>query len=357
MHIALVYNLRTVEEEDHPPSSLPAPSLHMGNDAYAEWDDIHTISAVENALRREHQVSLVEADTLAFERLRDLRPDLVFNMAEGLSGAGREAQIPAILDMLQIPYTGSYPVTLGICLDKQRTKEILSWHKVATPRFYVVHSVGELPLRPHYPLLVKPLFEGSSKGITNRSLVTNRAQLKGQVEMIIETYGQGALIEEFLPGREFTVAMLGNGDSLRILPIVEIDFSTLPEGANSIYSYEAKWIWDSEEDPLDIFTCPAPVDELLHHRIEQLCRRTYNIFKCRDWCRIDVRLDARGVPSVIELNPLPGILPRPEQNSCFPKAARAAGLSYDELILTVTGEAMARIGRQKEYSHADRGML
>jgi D-alanine-D-alanine ligase len=161
---------------------------------------------------------------------------------------------------------------------------------------------------------------------------------------VLSTYRQPALIEEFLPGREFTVAMLGNGDALRALPIVEINFATLPPGVNPIYSYEAKWLWDREEDPLQIFTCPAELDAALQREIETACRRAFNALGCRDWCRIDVRLDSSGQPQVIELNPLPGILPRPEQNSCFPKAARAAGMSYDELILAVVDAATERLG-------------
>jgi len=347
MHVALTFNLRqeSVQEVDQPPAEPPSePPSPVNDDLYAEWDDIHTIRAVETALATQHQVSLVEADLDAFETLRKLRPDLVFNIAEGLLGNSREAQIPAILDMLGIPYTGSDPVTLGICLDKRRTKEILACHGVPTPRFAVVHSPGEIPARLRYPLMVKPILEGSSKGVTDKSLVQDRRGLRRQVEWVLDTYRQPALIEEFLPGREFTVALLGNGEELRALPIVEINFGSLPEGVNPIYSFEAKWLWDREEDPLQIFSCPAPLEPLLKKQIEEICKRAFRVLGCRDWCRIDVRLDSRGLPNIIELNPLPGILPRPEQNSCFPKAARAAGLSYEQMILSVAEAASKRHG-------------
>jgi D-alanine-D-alanine ligase len=183
--------------------------------------------------------------------------------------------------------------------------------------------------------------------------VTNRKELLRQVEWSLQTYRQPVLIEEFLPGREFTVALLGNGESLRMLPIVEIDFAALPAGVNPIYSFEAKWVWDTEEQPLEIFACPAPLDPALHNAIERVCKKTFQVMGCRDWCRIDVRLDASGHPNIIELNPLPGVLPRPEQNSCFPKAARAAGLSYDELILGVADAAIARHHLVKGENHAD----
>jgi D-alanine-D-alanine ligase len=277
----------------------------------------------------------------------------VFNIAEGLLGASREAQIPAILDMLGLPYTGSDPLTLGNCLDKRRTKEILSYHRVATPRFVLAESLDDIPRRLRYPLMVKPTLEGSSKGVTDRALVRNRRELVQQVEWALATYRQPVLIEEFLPGREFTVALLGNGSSQRVLPIVEIDFAALPAGVNPIYSYEAKWVWDREEQPLSIFACPAPLDPTLHNAIETLCKRAFTVMGCRDWCRIDVRLDADGLPNIIELNPLPGVLPRPEQNSCFPKAARAAGLSYDDLILAVADVALARQQLFQGENHAD----
>jgi D-alanine-D-alanine ligase len=356
MHIALVFNQLAAEEDDQPPSPGALSLRQNSTDLYAEWDDEQTIQAVASALAERHRVSLVNADLDAFEALRRMQPDLVFNMAEGLFGASREAQVPALLEMLQIPYTGSDPLTLGICLDKYRTKEILSYHQVATPAFALIDRLEDLPARLHFPLLAKPPLEGSSKGITDSSLVRNREELQRELQRIRESYGQSALVEEFLSGREFTVALLGNGSDLRMLPIVEIDFSTLPEGANPIYSYEAKWLWDTEAAPLQIFHCPAPLEPLLQRSIEELCRKAFLHLGCRDWSRIDVRLDGDGHPQVIEVNPLPGVLPRPEQNSCFPKAARVAGLSYSEMILNVVEVACERLDLV-EYSDARRCLL
>ena len=315
------------------------------NDVYAEWDTMETILAVRDALQDRHIVELVEADLAAYDRLRDIRPDFVFNIAEGLAGVSRESQMPAIFEMLQLPYLGSDPLTLGLCLDKGRTKEILSYHGIPTANFSVVSSLERFDdLRVRFPSMVKPLHEGSSKGIYNSCLVRDAEELEREVRTILQVYAQPALVEEFLPGREFTVAMMGNGESLRVLPIVEIKFSALPEGMNPIYSYEAKWILDTAADPLDIFACPAEIDVLLRHRIEQTCMGAYRVLRCRDWSRIDVRLDAAGTPRILEINPLPGILPKPEDNSCFPKAARAAGLSYSELINTVLDIALDRTG-------------
>jgi D-alanine-D-alanine ligase len=313
-------------------------------DFYAECDDDETLEAVRCALARRHRVSPVEADEEAFEKFRRLRPDIVFNMAEGLHGESRESQVPALLEMLRIPYTGSDPLALGLCLDKAVAKEVLSFHGVPTPSFAVVRDRKQKTPFPALPLIVKPLSEGSSKGVTNAALVRTPKQLREQIDFVLTQYRQPALVEKFLPGREFTVALLGNGNALQVLPVVEIQFQELPANINPIYSFEAKWIWDTVEKPLEIFACPARISASLRRRIEQTCRAAFHSLRVRDWCRIDVRLDEKGVPHILELNPLPGILPDPDANSCFPKAARTAGISYDALINRVLDIACRRVG-------------
>ena len=304
-----------------------------------------TIHAVRDAIAERYTVELVEANADAFERLRTMKPTFVFNIAEGLYGVSREAQLPAMLELLQIPYLGSDPLTLALCLDKGRTKEILAYHGVRTAPFVIVSTMDELEdARVRFPLIVKPLHEGSSKGIYNSCVVRNSEELEREVQTIIEHYHEPVLVEEFLAGREFTVAIMGNGSALTVLPIVEISFAALPPGMNPIYSYEAKWIWDKAENPLEIFSCPAHIPDPLAAEIGALCKRTYQVLRCRDWSRIDVRLDGQGHPHILEVNPLPGILPRPEDNSCFPKAARAAGMSYGQLINSVLDSAMDLCG-------------
>jgi D-alanine-D-alanine ligase len=194
------------------------------------------------------------------------------------------------------------------------------------------------------PLFVKPLHEGSSKGITDSNLCRDRKHLFEQTEFLLENYDQPVLVEEYLPGKEFTCAVLGNGDDATVMPIVAMNFESLPERALPIYSFDAKFVWDRPENPLDIFQCPARITSALQASIERVTLDAYRVLGCRDWARIDVRLDAAGVPNVLEVNPLPGILPDPADNSCLPKAARAAGIGYDELIQSCLKYAAARQG-------------
>jgi D-alanine-D-alanine ligase len=339
-----------------PASHLPLSTV---NDKYAEWDSAQTIDAVERALEGVGEVIRLEATADFPERLRVARPDIVFNIAEGMNGANREAHVPAICEFLGIPYSGSDPFTLAMGLDKARTKEYLAYNRVPTAPFVLVRAAHEVSAllervttrrlrgvngRLRLPLFVKPVHEGSSKGITERNFCRTPAELAEQTLFLLERYEQPVLVEEWLPGAEFTCAVLGNGAGARVLPIVGMNFDALPEGALPVYGFEAKWLWDRPDDPLEIFECPADIDSALQSRVEQVALAAYFVLGCRDWSRIDVRLDADGVPNVVEVNPLPGILPDPRDNSCFPKAARAAGMNYDQLIQACLRHAAERQG-------------
>ena len=326
------------EEEDEPPDLL------------AECDSDETIKAIQDVLEERYRVYPIESGEDAYDELRRLRPDLVFNIAERLFGPSREAQIPTICEILGIPYTGSDPLTLGICLDKSRAKEILTYHGIANPAFWTVDLTDSEALHSvQLPAIVKPMYEGSSKGIRNNSVVTDLHDLHERVHEVLKQYHQPVIVEHFLSGREFTVGILGNYPDLEVLPIVEINHGMLPEGAVPIYSYEAKWVWDTKENPLKIFTCPAEISPDLVEAIKSLVMRTFHVLRIRDWARIDVRLDKQGNPHILEVNPLPGVLPNEEENSCLPKAARAAGYTYSGLIHRVVDEAFSRNG--KRYGH------
>jgi D-alanine-D-alanine ligase len=363
VRIGLAFNLKPeapapVAGADSPSPVIPSPIANDAQpsaqrilradleqpDLYAEWDEIGTIDAVAAALATVGEVIRLEADETFPERLRAARPDFVFNIAEGLYGPNREGHVPAICEFYGIPCHASDPLALALSLHKGRTKEMLLQHGVPTAPFAIARSRDDarnvsLP----FPLFAKPCFEGSGKGVSVQSLCHNRAELVAQVGTLVDTYRQPVLIETYLPGAEFTVAVLGNGPEARCLPIVGMRFDVLPAGAPPIYGYEAKWLWDTIANPLQLFECPASVSPELTREIEAVALAAYHALECRDWCRIDVRCDAAGRPQVVELNPLPGILPDPLDNSCFPKAARAAGMTYDDLIRTVADIAWRRI--------------
>lgn len=366
VRIGLAYNLKPsppASGDAAPPPAASSNPRHARRalhpeleqpDLYAEWDEPETIDAVERALSVLGEVVRLEADQSFPDRLREARPDFVFNIAEGLYGPNREGQVPAICEFFGIPCHASDPLALSLTLHKGRTKEILSFYGIPTAPFAVVETKAEArKVKLPFPLFAKPAIEGSGKGITIRNVCHNRAELLALTGDLLKAYRQPVLIETYLPGPEFTVAVLGNGSDARCLPVVAMRFDCLPEGAPPIYGYEAKWLWDTLESPLDIYECPARIPEDFAAEIRDVSLRAYHALGCRDWCRIDVRCTADGQPLVVELNPLPGILPDPRDNSCFPMAARAAGMSYDQLIQTVADIAWRRIsGRRLQAAAA-----
>jgi len=339
MRIGLAYNEK--------PDPAPDAESDSTGDAFAEWDDPSTIAAVEQALGLFGSVIRLEADQFFPQNVVLARPDLVFNMAEGLHGQSREALVPAICEYLNIPYTGSDPLTLALSLHKGRTKETLAYRGVPTAPFTCIEAAGQIErMALTYPVFVKPVAEGSGKGVFAANLCVNAAALRERARFLLDRYVEPVLVETYLPGPEFTVAILGNGPEAYCLPVIGFDFSTLPDGAAPVYGYEAKWVWDRPEAPLAIFQCPARVPAGLYREIERTALDAYHALGCRDWCRVDLRVDRFGVPNVLELNPLPGIIPDPAMNSCFPKAARAAGFGYDELIQEVVRIAWRRLTGQ-----------
>src|SRR5256885_2119263 len=213
-----------------------APSAPRADDAFAEWDSPDTIAAVEHALGGLGEVVRLDATPDFPQRLRNARPDIVFNMAEGLTGQNREAHVPAICEFYGIPYSGSDPLTLSLCLNKARAKQMLQFHQIATPAFALVETLADARAlkrdgRLRYPVFAKPVQEGSSKGITERNFIRDRGELLACVAELMEVYEQPVLIEEFLPGLEFTCGVLGNGRDARVLPIVAMRFDALPDVA------------------------------------------------------------------------------------------------------------------------------
>jgi len=342
LKVGLTYNLK---RQVRPDEGLP-------EDFYIEFDDEETVDAIADALKKGGcRVTKIEADEKAYGKLRRLKPDIVFNIAEGLRGESRESHIPVLLEMLGIPYTGSGPLTLAIALDKALTHRFLSMNGVPSPDFQVfVKAAQKLAKRCRFPLVVKPLAEGSSKGVRSSSLVRDMESLRKQVSWVIDTYSQPAIVESFLPGREFTVGLIGNSEPT-VFPMVEILLDQLPKGASPLYSYEAKWVWDVPERPLDIFRCPADASPELVKEIRRIAAKTFRVLNCRDLCRIDIRLNEKSVPHVLEVNPLPGLIPDPDAHSCLPEAASVAGFSYDELVCTVLWQALKRYNMQHLFEN------
>ncbi len=360
VRIGLAYNLKPSPPgsgeaaASTPPSDNPRhahralhPELDQP-DLYAEWDEPETVDAVEHALASLGEVIRLEANREFPARLLTERPDFVFNIAEGLYGPNREGHVPAICEFLGVPCHASDPLALSLTLHKGRTKEILSYYGVPTAPFAVIESKAEARrVKLPFPLFAKPALEGSGKGITVRNLCHTRAELLALTGDLVRAYRQPVVVETYLPGAEFTVAVLGNGSEARCLPLVGLRFDCLPEGAPPIYGYEAKWLWDTMEKPLDIYECPAKIPDDFAAEVRDVALLAYRALGCRDWCRIDIRCTAEGAPMIVELNPLPGILPDPLDNSCFPMAARAAGMSYDQLIQAVADIAWRRISGRR----------
>ncbi|MFH0701629.1 MAG: ATP-grasp domain-containing protein [Candidatus Woesearchaeota archaeon] len=330
MRIGLTYNAKPTDQ----------PEL---GEQYAEFDDIKTIHTIRDAIASAgHEVILIEANDDASYNLIKHRPDFVFNIAEGMYGESRESYTPALLGSLKIPFSGSGVQVQANVLNKRTTKILLKAHEVPTPPFRLVRTKEE-PFRNNlkYPLIVKPNSEGSSVGITNDSYVTNGEQLKKQIARIFDQYHQPVLVEEYLEGREFTVSILGN-ENPRVLPIVEIDFSGLPPSIRPFDSYEVKWEYDAPGKDMVKVICPAVLDSTLEGKIRDISLKAYRALECLDFSRVDLRLDSKGTPNVIEINAIPGLIPDPAMNSRFPKACYTAGMTYDQMILAILNTGLKR---------------
>jgi len=318
-------------------SSLSSSSVAL------EYDEIETIEAIRNALRSLGlEVELMPVNQNFIEFLKTHPVDFVFNIAEGIRGESRESHIPAILEMLGIPYSGSGVLTQALTLSKGRTKEILGYYHIPTPKYQLFRTPND-HLAPFlkFPLIVKPDAQGSSAGIINDSVVHDMDALRIQVRRILNEFGDPVLIEEYLPGKEFTVGIIGNDPPI-VLPIIEVSFNHLPPGFAKIDSYESKWSFDVPGMGVNPLTCPAKISRRLQRRIEKIALDAYRVLDCVDFCRMDIRLNKFGVPNILEINALPGLNPNPEFHSRFPYACEAAGLTYNEMILTILNAALKR---------------
>ena len=340
MKIGIVYNARPTGYDRND----PALEKHIEGD---EWK---TIEAIGRAIMSHgHAITYFKIDESIYETLKvhKSKIDLVFNLSEGISGgADREAQIPMVCEILGIPHTGPTPLSAALILHKSRAKEIWRANGVKTADSQLfISATDSLKKSLTYPLIVKPSNEGSGIGIKSNSIVKNAKELKAAVAKIITQY-QAALVETYLPGREFTVALVGNDDSVVTLPIVEINFAAFPKGVPPIDSYDAKFIYGAT-GMIDMHStefCPAITPPKLAKAINDLAIRAYQTIGCLDFGRVDIRLDAKGVPHVIEINHPPGLMSDPFESSFFVIAGRAAGLDFPTLIGKIIDSAVKRLG-------------
>ncbi len=352
LRVALLYNSKH--------SALLAPGSPP--DALAEYDSIETVSAIERALQEggNEVIPLLEADLTLLDTLRETRPDICFNIAEGLWGDSREAHVPALLEMLRIPYTGSRVLAQAISLDKAATKHIWRDAGLPTAPFQVFHEENDpLDGRMSFPLFVKPLREGSGMGINENSVVYDEDSLRKQVRWVVSTYHQPALVEAYLPGREFTVGILGNirrhGDESRteriydehgfhLFPVLEID-ATVGVGAG-LYSSSAKSYYPGEEGA-PRYLCPADIDPDLEAELKRLTVAAFEAIGALDVARVDFRLGADEKAYLMEINTLPGLNPI-LSDLCI--MARADGMPYVTLINEILNLAAAHYGLKTRHA-------
>lgn len=305
------------------------------DDSEAEFDSRATIDALSAAIAScGHEVVELEATAELPTLLPSLGVDLVFNVAEGMRGRNREAQVPALLELLGVPYTGSDPAALSLTLDKGLAKRIVRQAGIATPDFALGRpSTRKLPPGMSFPVIVKPLAEGSSKGVIGSSVVHGESELRERVRAIYERYGQPALIESYLPGREFTVGLLGELRP-KVLPPMEIIF-TDADATFPVYGYDEKVVEGRVR-----CQAPAEVSPGLARELARVARGAFTALGCRDVARIDIRLDGRGKAHFIECNPLPGMTPD-WSDLCL--IAKGAGMDYRTLVGEIMAPALRRL--------------
>jgi D-alanine-D-alanine ligase len=321
-------------------------------DRWYELDSERTVQAITSALQEQgHQVTFLEGDTSLYHELERGAFDMAFNICEGHRGDARESQVPAILEMLGIPYTGSKVLCLALTLDKPMTKRLLAFHGLPTPRF----QVFETPYEPvdgelRFPLFVKPSRQGTGIGISARSVVRDETELRRQIQWILDTYEEPALVEEYVEGREITVGILGNHE-LYVLPPLEVDLSACPPEEEGIYTGRIK----SELPESPRYICPTVLTDIQVRELSRLAVAAFRAVDCLDMARVDFKLDAKDSekPYILEINPLPGLSPGV---SDLVFEAEAVGMSHAQLINTILNEALKRYPHLAQRTSAERAV-
>jgi D-alanine-D-alanine ligase len=330
MKIGLSYDIK---EQAAKAEGLP-------EDAFEEYDSPETVEALAAAISSHgHTVLKLGGGPAFLKNILKVKPDLVFNIAEGLGNyRSREAQLPSVLEMLGIPYSGSDPLTLSVCLEKPITKQIVAACGVATPRWCVINDIVELESfdwrKFPFPAFTKPSHEGSSKGIRNASRVDSALALKELIKQQMALYAQPMMVEEFIQGDELTVGLLGNNPP-RVTGIMHV--VPRQKSPDFVYSLEVKRNWRQMVQ----YECPAKFDEAVLNKIQDSCLKAFKALGIRDLARMDFRISADGTPYFLEVNPLPGLNPK---SGDYVIMAEAMGWSYNSLIGAVLSSAIARCG-------------
>lgn len=326
MKVALVLNTRKDETEFE-----------------VEYDPPHTIEMIRHGIEAAgHDYVFIEADENFLETVRQAKPDLVFNRAEGVRGESRESHIPAVLEMLGIPYVGANVLSSAVCLNKGWTKKFLSFHNVLTPQFHILSNTRQVnKIDFLFPVILKPNEEGSSVGINEDNVVHDRKQLVKKLGSMLQEYKQPILAEQFIQGREFTAGVLDClGPKPKVFALLEIDFSKFPEEIAGVYGQKAKTIYEG----LDHYICPAKVRKDLKRKIEKTSIEICELLEVPDFARIDYRMDADEQLYFLEINPLPGMDFDPDNQdiSFYPFMAMKSGYTYDQLIEGIIQSAARR---------------
>lgn len=308
-------------------------------DAAAELDSFVTVEALKAALESAgHDVRLIGNAKNLLKILPDLSVDLIFNIAEGLQGRNRESQIPAILDLYKIPFVGADALTLGVTLDKVVAKKCFIADGIPTARYFKATAQDDLEKLNTigFPLFVKTLHEGTSKGITAESRVLNQQQLKVQVDRINHNYHQLALVEEFIRGTEYTVPVIGNLHP-EAMAVVQYAIGNQTALGDAFYTYD--YVAEKKVNHI----CPAPIEATLENQLKDIAVRAYKSVDCRDFGRVDFRVDDKGNPFVLEINPLPNLNP----DDVFVLFGKVKGMSYNQIINRILNEALERLSLNK----------
>ncbi|HZK28250.1 MAG TPA: ATP-grasp domain-containing protein [Thermoclostridium sp.] len=325
--VGITFNLKQEKENEQ-------------EDEQAEYDSIGTIESISKALKKTGcEIYFIEAGTKLPEKLIECSPDIIFNIAEGKGGRGREAQVPSILNYYSMPFTGSDETTLCIALDKGLTKRLVRSCNIKTPVFFVWKGESTtIPSNLRFPVILKPNAEGSSKGVLGNMIARSRKELHEILHEKWNRYHQPILIEEYIAGREFTVGILGNGGEKRIFRPMEIVISPNgnPDGSK-VYSFHVKKNYKEYVQ----YKCPAILDLNIEQKMIQYSKKIYEMLECRDFARIDFMLSDSNDIYFIEINPLPGLAPG---YSDYPMLAEYNGLGYDELIKCVLNNGLRRYG-------------